>query len=99
MFPNLLLGQVLCDLILVHVLAALPLLPLDALDALALHVTRADQHALQGSQPEVVVTLGRQLLVTQPEENRRQPNVSRSPRHNFTVPNKSFKNHPYLIIC
>ena len=67
----LLLGQVLGDLVLVYVFSAPPLLPLDALDALALHVTRADQHALQRSQAEVVVTLGRKLLVAQSEERTR----------------------------
>jgi len=77
----LLLGQVLCDLVLVDDLPALPLLPLDALDAFALHVAGADQHALERAQAEVVVALGGQLLVTQPAKSgkrARTETVSRS---------------------
>lgn len=53
----LLFWKVLCYFILVHVLATLQLLPLDPLDALTLHVTGADQHALQGAEAEVIVAL------------------------------------------
>ena len=41
---------------------------LDSHDAVTLHVTGAHQHTLQGTQPEVVVRLWRQLLITQPEK-------------------------------
>lgn len=54
----LLLGQVLCDLILVNILSTLQLLPLDLLDAFTLNVASTDQHALQSSETEVIMALG-----------------------------------------
>ena len=62
---HLLLWQVLCDLSLVDGVVVVLELLADALDAVALHVARGDQHALERAQAEVVVGLVRQLLVTQ----------------------------------
>lgn len=63
--------KVLGYFVLVDVLPALLLLPLDLLDPLALDVAGADQHALQGAETEIIMALRRQLLVTEPEDKNR----------------------------
>lgn len=53
----LLLRKVFCNVILVNDLPAFQFLLFNLLDTLSLHITSADQHALEGSQAEIVVTL------------------------------------------
>lgn len=53
----LLLGKVLCNVILINDLSTFQFLLFDLLDALTLHITSADQHTLEGSQAEIIVTL------------------------------------------
>lgn len=53
----LLLWKVLCNVILINDLSTFQFLLFNLLDALTLHVTGADQHTLEGSQAEIIVTL------------------------------------------
>ena len=65
-FLYLLFRKVLSNIVLINVLSALVLLSLDLLDAFTLDIASTDQHALESSEAEIVVTLGGQLLITQP---------------------------------
>lgn len=56
-FLYLLLWKVLCNVILINHLSPFQLLLFNLLDTLTLHITSTDQHTLEGSKAEIIVTL------------------------------------------